>query len=361
MTAVWRACGTIPWIIYYGVELIQPRYFVLCTFLLCSVMSFLTGTSFGTAGTVGVICMLLARSAGLDPLLTGGAVLSGIFFGDRCSPMSSSAQLVCALTDTDIYANVRAMLRTALVPFSLTCAFYIIFSGNVVDMTSTETLTNIFQTHFNLHWLTALPALLILILALCHVNVLIAMTASVLCGCIIALTLQQISLTQLLHHLLAGYHATDPALAVLLDGGGLAAMLSVSVIIIISSSYSGIFLRTKLLDGLKKRIHRLAKPCTAFGATTITAVVACAISCNQTLATTMTHQICGDLFDSQKQRALALEDTAIVIAALIPWSIAGAVPIAAIGATSGCLLYAIYLYAIPLWNWATALYHRKTE
>lgn len=94
LTAAWRASGTIAWIIANGVRLIAPRYFALCTFLLCSAVSFLTGTSFGTAGTVGVICMMLSDALGLDPLLSGGAVLSGIFFGDRASPMSSSAQLV---------------------------------------------------------------------------------------------------------------------------------------------------------------------------------------------------------------------------------------------------------------------------
>ena len=77
LTAVWRICGTIPYILYYAVGFIHPRYFVLCTFLLCSSMSFLTGTSFGTASTMGVICMLISNAADLSPFLTGGAILSG--------------------------------------------------------------------------------------------------------------------------------------------------------------------------------------------------------------------------------------------------------------------------------------------
>lgn len=74
LTALWRISGTIPFILYHSVGLIQPQYFVLCTFLLCSVMSFLTGTSFGTVSTMGVICMMISNATGMDPLLTTGAV-----------------------------------------------------------------------------------------------------------------------------------------------------------------------------------------------------------------------------------------------------------------------------------------------
>ena len=102
ITAGWRICGTIPFILYHAVGWIQPGAFALCAFLLCSLMSFLTGTSFGTASTMGFICMMLGRAAGLPAPLLGGAILSGVFFGDRCSPMSSSALLVATITDTDI-------------------------------------------------------------------------------------------------------------------------------------------------------------------------------------------------------------------------------------------------------------------
>lgn len=90
MTALWRISGTIPFILYYSVGWIQPQFFVLCTFLLCSMMSFLTGTSFGTVSTMGVICMMISNTAGLDPLLTAGAILSGIFLETvvlRCPPV----------------------------------------------------------------------------------------------------------------------------------------------------------------------------------------------------------------------------------------------------------------------------------
>ena len=116
ITAAWRAAGVIPYIVYHTAPLCTPHIMLLATFLLCSLISFLTGTSFGTASTMGVICASLASSMGLSPVLIGGAVLSGASFGDRCSPMSTSALLVSAVTKTDIYGNIKRMVKTSLVP-----------------------------------------------------------------------------------------------------------------------------------------------------------------------------------------------------------------------------------------------------
>ena len=87
-------------------------------------MSVLTGTSFGTAATMGVICAAIGSSLGLNQLLVGGAVLSGVYFGDRCSPVSTSALLVSELTKTDVFHNIRSMVRSALIPFLLACGVY---------------------------------------------------------------------------------------------------------------------------------------------------------------------------------------------------------------------------------------------
>ena len=122
LTAVWRASGTLPFIIHHTLQWVDPAYFILWVFLLCCLLSLLLGTAFGSVSTLGVIFMMLARSAGLDELATAGAIMSGIYVGDRCSPVSSSAALVCALTNTNIYANMRRMWTTSALPFALTCA-----------------------------------------------------------------------------------------------------------------------------------------------------------------------------------------------------------------------------------------------
>ena len=114
ITAVWRVSGTITVFVYYGMKIIVPPSCVL---------SYALGTSFGTAGTVGVIFMTLARSGGVDPVMTAGVIMSGIYFGDRCSPVSSSANLVAGVTGTKIFDNVKLMMKTAMVPLILPRSF----------------------------------------------------------------------------------------------------------------------------------------------------------------------------------------------------------------------------------------------
>ena len=97
ITAFWRASGTIPAIVAYGAALVSPSVMVLATFLLCALMSVLTGTAFGTGATMGVICMTMAHGVGASELSVGGAIVAGSYYGDRMSPMSTSALLVATL------------------------------------------------------------------------------------------------------------------------------------------------------------------------------------------------------------------------------------------------------------------------
>ena len=124
VTALWRASGTIPVIICYAAKLIHPSVFVMIAFLLNAMVSILTGTAFGTAATMGVICMTMALAMGINPMFVGGAILAGVYYGDRCSPVSTSALLVSELTKTDLYDNIKGMIRSCIGPTILTCIFY---------------------------------------------------------------------------------------------------------------------------------------------------------------------------------------------------------------------------------------------
>jgi len=129
-------------------------------------------------------------------------------------------------------------------------------------------------------------------------------------------------------------------------------MVRVGFIIIISSSYSGIFQKTGLLDGAKRVVHQLAVRTTGYTATLLTSVVASVIACNQTLSIMLTHQLCRELQPEKSRMALTLEDTAVVVAPLVPWSIAGAVPLTTIGSPTTALLWTCFLYLLPLWQLA---------
>ena len=204
-----------------------------------------------------------------------------------------------------------------------------------------------------------LPALAVLILSFFRRPVLLTLSVSLLLAAVLSITVQGLSLPQVLRILFAGYRSSFPALAPMVDGGGVVSMLSVIGIILISSCYAGIFRGTGLLDGAKHSLVQISRRITPFGATFCSAVVTCAISCNQTLAAMLTNQLCSDLSESKESFAIDLEDTVIVIAPLIPWSIASSVPLTTLGVPVKSLLAACLLYLLPLSRFAKALIQKK--
>jgi len=355
ITATWRACGTIPYIVYHATKVCSPHGMVLITFLLCCLISALTGTAFGTAATMGVICVTMASSMGIPILYSGGAVLAGSFFGDRCSPMSTSALLVSTLTKTDLYRNIGRMVRTSVVPFLITCGIYVFLGlGTGTDYDVTE-IQSLFAENFLLHPAALIPAAVIILFSCFRVNVKITMSISILCGMAVAFFFQGISLPQLLDIAIWGYRADSAEVAALLSGGGIQSMVKVFCIVCLSSCYSGMFNGTGLLEGFRSGLNRLSRRILPFGSILVTSVITVMVSCNQTLAIMLTHQLCMDAEPDPETMASHLENTTVVIAPLIPWSIAGAVPLATVGAPTACILTACYLYLLPVWNYAVAI------
>lgn len=350
LTAFWRMSGTIPVIIAYALRLIRPKIFYLMCFLLCCGLSFLTGTSVGSAATIGVICMSLSVTMGMNPVLTGGAILSGVYFGDRCSPVSTSAMLVCQLTSTVIYDNIKNMMKTALVPFILTCVFYLVLGLSAEDGNADINASVLFQREFNMTVLAVLPALIILVLAVFRVQVAYTMEASIVCAFIISLVFQKYDLKHIAVFAICGFEAFDTEVGRLMNGGGLLSVAKMFFAVMIASSYKDIFIRTGLLDAFQSKIHVLCDKTTRYFAVFCVSLVSCAVACNQSFATILTDQLCGDMYDDASQKAIDLEDSVIVVAAMIPWSIACSAVISASGAPALSSAAAIYIYLIPAWR-----------
>ena len=361
LTASWRASGTIPFIISSAVKLINPNIFVLMTFLLCCGVSFLMGTSFGSAATIGVICMTMAYSMNINPVIAGGAMLSGVLFGDRCSPVSTSALLVSELTKTDIFTNIKNMFRTAAVPFALTCTAYFILGFSAGSGGEIPDLSTMFSAEFSLHWASVIPAVVILVLSLLRVKVRYAMLASIVSALIVGITVQDVEILEFLKIMILGFEAESAEIKHMIDGGGLVSMLKSAVIVCISSAYSGIFAATGLLNSLKEKTELLSQKLTPFGATMITSIFTSLISCNQTLAIILTHQLCDGNEKNPDKAAIDLENSAVVISPLIPWSIAGAVPLTSAGAPTPALLAACYLYILPVYTLIVSLIKRRKD
>ena len=359
VTALWRAAGTIPMIICYASKMIHPSAFILIAFLLNALVSFLTGTAFGTSATMGVICMTMALAMGINPLFVGGAILSGVYWGDRCSPVSTSALLISELTKTDLYENIKRMLKSGFVPTIITCLIYLVLGmmsgggGAVLDMEA------IFSKGFELHWVLVLPAVMILVLAAFRVKVKKTLTISAALAAVLAVVIQKIEIMDLIKLMIFGYTTEVEELASMMNGGGVSSMVRTAVIVGLSSSFSGIFEGTGLLNSMKQYVAKVSETVTPFGATFIVSIITSMVACNQTLTAILTHQLCRDIEPDEKKLAIYLEDTAIVMASLVPWSIAGAVPLATVGAPIASMALACYHYILPLWQLILHIGKRK--
>ncbi len=350
LTALWRDCGTIPAIICYTVDFINPKSFILMTFLLCCLVSFLIGTSFGSAATMGVICMTMGAAMGANPVLSGGAMLSGVLFGDRCSPVSTSALLVSELTGTSIYENIKRMFTSAAVPFAITCAVYFVSGLFSECKPSTTDVAALFSKEFTITPSALIPAAVIIILSLFRVKTKISMLMSIISAFFVSLFVQKTELLDILGCAVTGYRATDPQLSQMLDGGGISSMIRVLLIVCISSAYSGIFNRTGMLRTLKEKLEAMAEKTGGFAVTVLVSIVTSMISCNQTLAIILTENLCDKLNADRRDFAIELENSVVLIAPLIPWSIAGAVPLTSAGAPTASLFTACFLYLVPVYT-----------
>lgn len=352
MTGLWRSCGTISFFVYYGIKLVTPPLFLLISFLLPALMSFTIGTAFGTAATAGTILIAMARFGGVSEIMTAGAILAGSFFGDRCSPASSSASLVAAVTKTDLYSNIRTMLKTAALPFGLSVVFYGVLSVlNPISGIDTELLQTL-HDGTDLSFLTIIPAALMLILPALHVSVRRSMLASVAASFLLTVFLQHTGVSEALKICVLGYSPQSEALSPVLSGGGLISMLSTSVIITLTGITTGIIEGAGILDPIQKKISVIADRLGLFPTLALISAAISAILCNQTVAIMMSQQIMGGIYadHGRESRELAADiaNSAVIIAPLIPWCIACSVPLSTVGVGPAAILFAFYLYALPV-------------
>ncbi|MDD4503215.1 MAG: Na+/H+ antiporter NhaC family protein [Clostridiaceae bacterium] len=353
ITAVWRASGTVAYVVYYGIRFMDPNYFILHAFVLCCVVSFLLGTALGTVGTIGMILMVMVKGGDLNINLVAGAIIAGSYFGDRCSPMSSSANLVAAITDTNLYTNVRNMFRTSMIPFIISIIIYGILSfQNPLYIGESEISTEIMKT-FNLNWIVVFPAVIILVLAAFRVEVKRSMLISIVSGVVVAVLIQKELIVDMVRYIAIGYSMNEQSfLGDIIEGGGIASMLSVTLVILLSFALSGVFEGTSLLKDVEVYIYRLGGKIGIFPTMIVTSILAASFGCSQTLAIMLTYQLVKNMYDSaaidKYELAVDIEDTVIVISALVPWNIAGAVPAAALTADSSYTIYSYYLYLLPL-------------
>ncbi|MCJ8280354.1 MAG: Na+/H+ antiporter NhaC family protein [Rivularia sp. ALOHA_DT_140] len=353
--SIWMTAGTVPAIVYYGIQIIQPDYFIFSAFLLTILVSLLIGTSFGTVSTIGIALMIMASGSNVNPHIIAGAIIAGAYFGDRCSPMSSSANLVAIITGTDIYTNVRRMLKTTFLPLVVSLIIYLLISiANPVKIEQNYISSEISRL-FNVNPIVLLPALAILLFAWLRVEIKISMLVSILIGLLISLFLQSYSVTDIFRYIIFGFElSSESSLKDIILGGGILSMAKVCLVVIVSTAFAGLFTGTRILESVQKYLNQAKSRSNLFLGTNLVGIASAAFGCTQTIAILLTEELVKDNYQNQElnnyQLAVDLENSVVIIAPLIPWNIAGLVPATILMTDSGFIPFAFYLYLIPLFN-----------
>ncbi len=357
LSASWFISGTIPALIYYGIKIIEPNYFYLFSFLITSLFSFLIGSSFGTVGTIGLVMVSLARGIGLDLYIVAGSVISGAYFGDRGSPMSSSANFVSILTQTNIYDNVRRMFRTCIIPYLITLGVYYYF-GKDIDVRFIENdILVLLEQNFYLKFLVFIPLVYLIIMCLLKKNIKYTIFISILLSLILGWFLQENrdrNILYIFETLIYGFKLpVENELSNIVKGGGIFSMGTAMVMALLSCGLVNLVDKLGALKIFSERIGSFKNECKIYLYTIFVAIITAAASSSQSTSILLTSQIMKDIYQksgfSNEELALDIENSCVILSPLIPWNIAIAVPALMLDISAYKIIpYSLYLYILPL-------------
>ncbi|MGE5627569.1 MAG: Na+/H+ antiporter NhaC family protein [Solirubrobacterales bacterium] len=352
---IWTAAGTVPAIVYYGLELIKPELFILCSFLISCIVSFLIGTSVGTSGIVGAAMMVMARGGHVNLAATAGAVIAGVYFGDRCSPVSSSASFVACITETNVYNNIKNMFKTGAVPFAIAVLFYLVISGVYPLKGEKVSINSLIINQFDLSLYVFLPVMVILVLSIFKVNVKLSMLLSIGAAFIISVTVQHESVVKCINFALFGYSLDSSSpLHSIIKGGGIISLMKTALVVYLASAFAGIIEETSMLNSIEEITSRADSRYQIFRNVFITSIFAAMVGCSQTFAVMLTHVLNKKAYVknnlNNSDAAMDLENTAIMVSGLVPWNVALIAPMTILGIDAACMPYLLYIFLVPLWN-----------
>lgn len=364
MIGAWMLGGTIPMLIYYGLKLINPKYLALTAFILTSIVSVLTGTSWGSAGTIGVAFMGVAIGMKANPALVAGAVVSGAYFGDKLSPLSDTTNLSSAVCGVDIYEHIHNQMWTTGASAIAASLFYLIVgksdatAGAAVPETI-NLMTSTLDSMFNWNIILILPLIIVLVGSITKKPTIPVMLCASLVALLNAAIFQGATLTNIANSTLSGFNvsmvgmkesAVSPDLIRLLHRGGMISMMNTLLIAICAISFAGTMTVTGSLDVLVSKL--LEKVNTTFklvGSTIITCLITTGVTSNGQVSILMPGEAFREAYIKRgihpKVLSRTLEDSVTCTECLIPWTAAGAYMASTLGvATLRYLPYAILNY-----------------
>lgn len=354
LSASWFISGTIPALIYYGIKIINPNYFYVFSFLITSLFSFLIGSSFGTVGTIGLVMVSLARGIGLDIYIVAGSIISGAYFGDRGSPMSSSANFVAILTETEIYSNVKGMFKASILPYLITLSLYFYLGKNIEPKFIENNILTLLNQNFYLDFLVFIPMIYLVIMCLLKKNIRHTILVSIFLSLIIGWFLQNYEDKNFIKVLIYGFKLPiENELYNVIRGGGIFSMGTAMVMALLSCGLVNIVDKLGILKLVSEKIGVVKSEWKIYLYTIVVAILTAAISCSQSTSILLTSQIMKKIYKkngfTKELLALDIENSSVVLSSLIPWNIAITVPALMLDISAVKIIpYSLYLFILPM-------------
>ena len=372
LSGSWMVSGIVPTLIYYGVQIISPQFFLFTSCIICALVSVLSGSSWTTIATIGVAFIGIGHALGISEAWTAGAIISGAYFGDKMSPLSDTTILASSAAGVDLFRHIRYMVYTTVPSFTIALVIYFIAglgiaSGEALHVAQyTEGLANTY--HISL-WTLLVPVLTGVLIARRAPSLITLFLSSVMAG-ITALILQPHILTEIagggegLVALFKGlaityYGATnvetgDAALNELVSTGGMAGMLNTIWLIISAMCFGAVMVASGMIQSITRVIISYVKSLFGLVANTVFTGLFFNLSTgDQFISIVLTADMYRETYKRMgyQKRLLSrtTEDAVTVTSVLVPWNTCGMTQSTVLGvATLTYLPYCFFNLLSPL-------------
>jgi len=342
LIGTWILGGVVPTMIYYGLEVLSPGIFLVATLIICSIVAIGTGSSWSTAGTVGVALIGVGAAMQIPLPMVAGAIISGAYFGDKMSPLSDTTNLAPAMAGTDVFSHIRHMVYTTAPGYVLALVLYGIigmrYAGGALETAEITVMLDTLKATFFIHPVLLLPPVLVIVMVVRRVPPLPALLTGTVMGGICAVAAQSSAVADVVAAAHSGYVADTgvPMVDELLTQGGLMSMMSTVALIVCALSFGGIMESTGMLEVIAAALLRMVKSTGSLIATTVLSAIGMnAVASDQYMAIVIPGRMYKNAYDKRglapKNLSRALEDSATLTSPLIPWNTCGAFMWATLG------------------------------
>ena len=342
LIGTWIISGIVPTMIYYGLQILSPSIFLLATCLICSLVSLATGSSWSTAGTVGIALIGVGQGLGVPLPMVAGAIISGSYFGDKMSPLSDTTNLAPAVAGSDMFSHIRHMAFTTGPSLLISLILYGIlglkYTQNNLQLETIQNILTVIQGNFNIGWFLFIPPVLVIAMVIFRVPALPALLFGAVLGGVCAVIFQHTPVGNVLDVAQNGYISETgyKPVDVLLSRGGMESMLSTVALILCALSFGGAMEVTGMLDKIASAILTIAKKTGSLVlATILTCISMNILAPDQYLSIIVPGRMYRKAFKKanleSKNLSRCLEDGGTLTSSLIPWNTGGAYMWATLG------------------------------